>query len=117
MINSKTIGASGDKLAEVQTAGASLKGLSISAGAADTVATELSGTGLFLVTDSTNEDSAVIAVHAAGGTSTPTKLSGAASIAVAKDTASKLNIYFEGGVLKVQNNLAAEVEVSIKFYS
>jgi len=70
--------------------------------------------GLYLVTDSTNENSAFIKCHLNAGSPVLTKDSGATSITVAKDTAASLNVYFENDVLNIQNLTGGTITVAVR---
>lgn len=120
MINEKVIGLVDNeviKQAEVQTSALKLKGDSQDIEVDATYDSSFSDkTSLLIISDNTNEASAIISIHNAAGTATLTKLAGSANIGIVKDAASKLNVYVEGGVIVVQNKLAALANVTVKEY-
>lgn len=60
------------------------------------------------------DDSAVLASSSDGGTVSVSKIAGSASISVAKDTASSINVYVEGGTIQIQNTTGADATISAK---
>lgn len=118
MFHIKTKGTSGERHAEAEAVGILLAGKQATLADAAVAVSELdTTTGIVLVEDTTNGDSAVISVHNAGGTPALGKVAGVAGIAVAKDTASSVNVYIEDGVIKVQNSTGAEIDVVLKAYA
>ena len=118
MFHIKTKGEGAERHAEAEAVGVKTAGKTETLADDGVLVTAIDNTtGVLLVEDLTNENSAVISVHNAAGTPTPTKVNGAASIAVAKDNADTLNAYYEDGVVKVQNLLGEEIEVNVKAYA
>lgn len=117
MYTQKEVSQEGNSVAEIVAVGMNVTGLKATL-AVDAVAVSgvKDNTGLITVIDNTNNNSAVVRVHIVGGTATLAVLFGHTSIGVAKDTTSKINVYYDATEgLSVQNKLAAETEVTVKF--
>lgn len=118
MFHIVTKGTGGERHAEGEAVGVLLAGKTATLADAAVVASAIDATtGILLVEDTTNGNSAVVSVHNAAGTPTLTKVNGVAGIAVAKDTATSINVYIEDGVIKVQNSTGAELDIVIKAYA
>jgi hypothetical protein len=116
MLNAINKGQAGDKVANLDAMGVESGGFKNTLAAAATADSGIDAkVGTFYVVDETNDNSAIVHVHDNGGTMVLAKAAGATNIDVVKDTASKVNIYFEGGTLNVQNNTAAEAIVTVKY--
>lgn len=66
-------------------------------------------TGYLTIKDVTNESTSIALCHLHNGAQVIESISGSANIGSAKNTASKLNAYVEGGIIKIQNKTGAEV--------
>lgn len=118
MFHIKTKGEGGARYASAEVEGVLTSGKDATIAAAAVATSDLDiTTGLITVEDTTNGKSAVISAHNAAGTTTLSILNGDAIFSVAEATASKINVYVEAGVVKVQNNTGAEIDVNVKAYA
>lgn len=115
--NAKVLDGTGKSLIQIQHLGVELKGEKIVALAdsADIV-TLLALPGLYIATDETNDNSAVISVINTAGTLTTGTIATPTGIGPTKDVASKMNVYIEGGVITVQNNTGGPIDATVKVY-
>lgn len=117
-IHTKSLGASGAEVLVAQSEAVSMSGQKEEGLAVDAVLEVIasSGTGQLSITDETNGDSAVFSLHQASDASVIAKSYGSALIGDTKDNAATINVYVEGGVVKIQNKLAAAVDINVKAY-
>lgn len=72
--------------------------------------------GVVIVKDETTTDSAIFAIVDTAGTVATELIVTNASFNAAKDNASTINCYVEGGVVKVQNNSGGAVDLTVKAF-
>ena len=113
--NSKVIGSAGESNYVVEHEGLEIKGNGYT-GIADAVVTSTPFTdeGLYLVKDTTNNSSAVIAVIVESGVFSTIKIGGSTDITITADTADSMNVYILGGVVAVQNLMGVEIGFTVK---
>lgn len=80
------------------------------AGVFDTEASAV--TGHLLIVDATAESSAIAICHINAGAQVIASITGSSDISDTKDTASKVNVYVEGGTIQIQNLTGAEAIIS-----
>lgn len=115
--HSKALSSTGKSLLVVEHEGLEVKGDSYESVANSAVqATEFDGVGNYIVEDTTNEDSGIVALINTAGTKTTTKLAGPTVITATKDTASSINVYFENDVINVQNLTGGAIDITVKPY-
>lgn len=61
------------------------------------------------------EDSAIVTCYQTAGAQVIGSVTGGANVSDTKDTASKLNVYVEGGSIVVQNNTGEDLAIKAKF--
>lgn len=113
--NSRALDGSGKSVLEVQHQGLSVGGDSyVSVMDAVVTSTLFSDEGLYLVKDTTNDDSAVVSIINTAGTLSAVKVSGSAGVTITADNASTLNVYILAGVVAVQNLTDGAIDFTIK---
>jgi hypothetical protein len=80
------------------------------------VATLFNKTGLYIISDTDNENTSIVAVINTDGLLSAVKIAGPATMTITKDNAATVNIYIENDVLKVQNLLGVNIDVEVKPY-
>lgn len=115
--NSRALDGSGKSLFSVQHEGLEVKGDSYEA-IADAVVTStlFSEEGMYLIKDTTNEDSAIVSIINTAGTLSAIKVGGSVGITITADNASTLNVYVLADVLAVQNLTGGAIDFTIKPY-
>ncbi len=113
--NSRVIDSSGKSNYVVEHEGLEIKG----DGYEDVVDTTVTSTpfdaeGLYLVKDTTNDDSAVISIINTGGTLSAIKVAGSAGVTITEDNATTLNVYVLAGVVAVQNLTTGTINFTVK---
>ena len=115
--NSRVIGDAGESIYVIQHEGLEVGGNRYAA-IDDAVVTSTSFTeeGMYLVKDTTNNDSAVISVINTGGTLSAIKVAGSTGITITADNAATLNVYILAGVVAVQNLTGGAIDFTVKAY-
>jgi len=73
-------------------------------------------TGLIIVEDSTNNDSALFNVYNDGGTGTSAKVSGGTVFTATKDTAASINVFYDATAeaIQIQNLTGGAIDLTAK---
>lgn len=113
--NSKVIGSEGQSNFVIEHEGLEVTG-DVYSDVVDTTVTSTPFTdeGLYLVKDTTNDDSAVISIINTGGTLSAIKVSGSTGITITADNAATLNVYVLAGVVAVQNLTTGTIDFTVK---
>lgn len=115
--NSRVIGSAGESLYAIQHEGLEMGGNGYEAVVDTTVtSTPFSEEGLYLVKDTTNNDSAIISIINTAGTLSAIKVSGSTGITITADNAATLNVYVLAGVVAVQNLTTGTIDFTVKAY-
>jgi len=111
----KAIDSTGKDLIVIEHEGLEVKGDDYAAVIDTTVtSTPFSNEGLYLVKDTTNEDSAVISIINTAGTLSAIKVAGSTNVTITADNATTLNVYVLAGVVAVQNLTTGTIDFTVK---
>lgn len=115
--NSRALGSSGKSLFVAQHEGLEVKG-DISLAVADdaVITTEFTEAGIYIVSDDTTENTAIISVINTAGTLSTVSTAAPTAIGVTQGVDAKMNVYIAGGFITVENKMGGDIDITVKPY-